>query len=126
MPEYLYQHPTTEKVISVIQGINDEHSYTEDGVEWNRIFTSPQLNTVGTIDPFDQNQFINSTSDTKGTYGDLIDRSKELSEKRKEKLGHDPVLDKHLKNYSEKRGGKAHPNDPRRVMKSDQVNFNFD
>ena len=31
MPEYLYENPETGEVISVIQGVNDDHSYEEDG-----------------------------------------------------------------------------------------------
>lgn len=113
MPEYLYQHPETEEVKSVVQGVREEHVYIENDVKWNRIFTAPQLNTVGTLDPFNKNQFINATSNTKGNYGDLLDRSKELSSQRKEKLGHDPVQDKFFNEYSVQRKGRAHPNDNR-------------
>ena len=100
MPEYLYQHPDTNEIKNVLQGVNDPHVYIENNIKWKRVFTAPQLNTMGTIDPFDKNQFINNTANTKGNYGDLLDRSKELSAQRKEKLGHDPVQNKYFDNYS--------------------------
>ena len=117
MPEYLYQHPETYEVKSVFQKVNDEHVYVVDNIKWNRIFTSPQLNTVGTIDPFNKNQFIDKTANTKGNYGDLLDRSRELSEQRKEQRGHDSVLNKYFDDYSKDRKGSRHPNDTRGTKK---------
>ena len=38
MPEYLYEDPDTGKIVTVIQGINEEHKYQEDGKEFNRLF----------------------------------------------------------------------------------------
>jgi hypothetical protein len=37
-----------------------------------------------------------------------MDRSKELSDKRKQKLGYDPVQKDYFKKYSEKRSGNKH------------------
>ena len=31
MPEYLFENPETGEVISVIQGIDEEHTYSEEG-----------------------------------------------------------------------------------------------
>ena len=44
----------------------------------------------------------------------MWDRSKELSEKRKEKEGRDPVQQQYFKDYSKKRKGVKHPKDPTR------------
>jgi hypothetical protein len=41
--------------------------------------------------------------------GDLWDRSAELSAKRKDKMGKDPVKEKYFENWSKKRKGKKHP-----------------
>jgi hypothetical protein len=50
MPEYLYQHPKTEKIVSIIQSVHDKHEYIDDkNIKWNRIFTAPELNTEGTL-----------------------------------------------------------------------------
>ena len=52
---------------------------------------------------------MNRTSDSKGSYGDLMDRSKEMSQKRAaENGGVDPIKQKYLENYSKERGGKKH------------------
>ena len=41
-----------------------------------------------------------------------MDRAKEAGEKRKDKLGYDPVQKKWFEDYSKQRKGKRHPNDP--------------
>jgi len=113
MPEYLYEHPTNGKTISIVQGINDKHEYIDkNGLKWNRIFTAPELNTEGTLKAdCNEKQFSDYISRTKGTIGDLFDRSAELSEKRKKIIGKDPVKEKYFKNWSKKRKGKKHPLD---------------
>jgi hypothetical protein len=112
MPLYTYEHPETEEVIDVIQGMNDEHVYVDEkGVEWKRVFYSPEASIDSKVDPFDNNSFISKTGNQKGTYGDVIDQSKEMSQRRKDKLGFDPVQQKYFKEYSKKRRGLKHPLD---------------
>jgi len=115
MPEYIFEHPKTKKQVSIIQSINDVHEYWEDGVKFDRVWCNPQLNTAGgKIDAFDKKKFVDKTGRMKGTYGDLLDYSKELSEERKSKLGHDPEKDRHFDDY-EKKVGKKHLLDKRHV-----------
>lgn len=124
MPEYIYKHPDTDDHVILFQGIHDKHEYLDtEGVKWQRVFTAPQLNCVGTIDPFDKNDFVNRTATTKGTYGDLVDRSAELSEQRKAKLGYDPVQNKYFDNYSKARRGVKHAKDTRH---DDSKGYNVD
>lgn len=84
----------------------------EDGIEWE--FTSesaPKSAMFGgeRIDPFSQNQFVEKTGNSKGTFGDVLDRSRELSEKRAQKNGGvDPVKQKYFKDYRKKRNGVRH------------------
>lgn len=111
MPEYLYEDPDTGKIVTVIQGINEEHKYQEDGKEFNRIFTLPNTSIDTQIDPFNKSDFLNKTRGKKGSYGDLWDASKEASQKREEKLGSDPIKKKHFKKYSEARNGMKHQQD---------------
>ena len=112
MPLYTYEHPETEETIDVIQGMNDEHKYIdEDGVKWKRVFYSPEASIDSSIDPFSAQSFRDKTDSTKGTMGDIMDKSKELSQKRKDKLGYDPVQQKYFQNYSKKRRGIKHPLD---------------
>ena len=94
-PIYIYKHPDHEEYVEIIQGMKEDHVYVdEEGVEWEREYTPPNAQIKDTIDPFNKNQFLQKTADSKGTMGDMIDRSKELSEKRKEVLGKDPVQEK--------------------------------
>ena len=113
-PLYTYKHPEKEEYIEVIQGMNDEHVYVdEEGVTWDREYTSPNAQIKDTIDPFNKNQFLQKTADSKGTMGDMMDRSQELSEKRKSILGRDPAQEKFFDNYAKKRMGKRHWDDPK-------------
>ena len=113
MPTYIYKHPKKEEYIEIIQSMNDEHVYfDDDGVEWKRQWTNPQLNTESSIDPFDSKAFVERTGNMKGTYGDLQNYSKELSEQRKNIHGGiDPVEQKHFKKYSKERNGAKHVNE---------------
>ena len=55
---------------------------------------------------------MDATYSKKGTLGDMMDLSKELSEKRENLSGKDKVRDNYFKNYSEKRKGMKHKEDP--------------
>lgn len=106
MPEYLFQNPDTGEIISVIQGINEDHDYSEDGKVFERVFTVPNASIDSEVDPFSVQQFTDKTKSMKGTMGDMWDYSKELSEKRKQiNGGEDPIRKKAEKEYSEKRKG---------------------
>ena len=111
MPLYTFINPHTEEEIDVVQSMKEPHVYVdENGLEWKRKWTLPNATIDADIDPFDKQAFnrkIDSTTGEKGTIGDLWDRSKELSEKRKQKLGYDTVKNKHLDKWSkDRRGGK--------------------
>lgn len=108
MPEYLYQHPESEEVISVIQGMNEEHKFIDDqGIEWKRIFLNPTMSIDSqSIDPFSEQQFMEKTANMKGTVGDMMDYSKELSRQRAEQRGNDPVKTKMFDDYKKKTGVK--------------------
>ena len=65
----------------------------------------------------------------KGTVGDLMDKSKEMSDMRaKESGGVDPILDKKFKDYSKLRGGIKDPQDPSRkkVFENKHVKIKLD
>jgi hypothetical protein len=108
MPIYLFQNPETDEVAEVVLGMNDPKVYQNDGVNWVRIFTIPNAAIDTQVDPHSAKDFVKATN-KKGTIGDLFDRSAELSEKRKEKIGHDPLKEKYYENYSKTRKGKKHP-----------------
>jgi len=123
MPIYIFKHPNKEKYVEVFFGMNDKKFYVdEDGVEWKRSWVSPQLSTEASIDPWSRDDFVNKTSNTKGTLGDMMDRSTELSHKRAEQNGGvDPVKEKYYKDYSKKRGGAVHPHKEKKTFENKHI-----
>ena len=111
MPIYIYQNPKNNEIKEVVQSVHDEHEYYENKIKWNRIFTAPEVNAFDKLNAESTSkQFADLTGKQKGTMGDLWDRSKELSEKRKKIYGgQDPVKNKYYKDWSKKRKGKVHP-----------------
>lgn len=110
MPIYIFTNPKTGKTKEIVQGMNDEHKYSEGGVEWERVFLAPQASIDSKIDPFSQNQFVDKIGATKGSIGDVWERSAEMSAKRAEKSGGtDPVKEKLYADYAKKTKGKEHP-----------------
>ena len=108
MPLYVFQHPESGEVVEVVLGMNDDKFYMDEkGTEWNRVFLAPNANIDADIDPFSSKGFVDKTN-TKGSMGDILERSKEISDKRKDKLGYDPVQQKYFKEYSKKRRGMKH------------------
>ena len=110
MPEYLFEDPDTGEVISVTQGIDEEHTYSEEGRVFNRVFTVPNASIDSRIDANSEADF---TSKTKAkTYGELWDHSAEMSARRAEQHGgKDPVRQEFFKENSDKRAGKKHIDD---------------
>ncbi|NVM34334.1 MAG: hypothetical protein HWN81_01985 [Candidatus Lokiarchaeota archaeon] len=109
-PIYIYKHPELEEYTEVVQGMNDKHVYFDsEGLEWKRVFTIPNASIDSQIDPYSSKQFVESTANKKGSFGDMMDYSKEMSQKRAEANGGiDPVREKTFKDYSEKRNGAKH------------------
>ena len=106
MHEYLFKNPDTDEIISVSQGINEEHTYSEEGKAFDRVFTVPNTSIDSNPDPFSAQQFTEKTKDMKGSMGDMWDYSAELSQKRKQAHGGvDPIRKKAEEKYSKKRKG---------------------
>lgn len=120
MPIYLYSHPETNEIKEVLQSMKEEHSYSEDGVQWRRVFTIPTASIDTKIDPFSASEFIRKTN-KKGTVGDVMDLSAELSEKRAESSGkEDPVKRKLFSDYKNK-VGKDHLMDKPKTIETSKV-----
>ncbi len=113
MPIYQFRHPEHPIVIEEVQKMTDPHIFIDSGgVEWIRVWSAPNTAVDSQPDPFDSKAFIESTKNNKGTLGDLWDQSREASEKRTQKLGYDPVKQQSYKDYSKKRNGMKHKDDP--------------
>jgi predicted nucleic acid-binding Zn ribbon protein len=125
MPLYLYQNEKTGEVREILQSMNDVHEYNgENGEEenWKRIFTIPQASIDTKQDPFSTNDFLDRTKSKKGTYGNMMDYSKELSEKRASVMGGvDPVKQNYYKEYSKNRRGAKHPDTLKKTFENKNV-----
>ena len=128
MPIYIYKHPSKEQYIEVFQSMNDEHIYENNGIKWERQFTSPEISSQKIVDPWDSNAFVNQTGNSKGTIGDMMDRSQELSDMRaKENGGIDPIKEKKQKEYSKTRGGLKDPtSSTTKTFENKHVKVKFD
>jgi len=127
VPIYVYKHPEKEEFEEVLQGMNDEHVYSKDGVEWERVFLAPNAAVSAAIDPFNSNSYIEKTGKMKGTVGDMLDLSAELSEKRAAvNGGKDPVKEKFYENYSKERGGAEHPDKAKSKFENKTIKIDYD
>jgi hypothetical protein len=101
MPYYLFRHPETEELIELFFHMNDEKKFIDEaGLEWRREFVVPQASIDVNIDPHSKRAFMDKTYKA-GTFGEMFDLSKELSEKRGGK--NDPVKQDFKKNWKQKR-----------------------
>lgn len=127
MPVYIYKNPITEECIEVVQSMNDEHKYIdEEGLEWKRVFISSQLKTESSINPWSKNDFVEKTRNTKGSYGDMLDRSAELSQKRSDQNGGvDPIKQNYFSEYSKKRGGAKHIQDRSHIKNNKNIDIKY-
>ncbi len=80
-----------------------------DGELWKRIFTLPFAGVDTKIDHNSSHDFVEKTGKKKGSVGDLLDASKEASERRaKERGGVDPIQQRFFNDYKKKRHGVEH------------------
>ena len=127
MPEYIYKHPEKDEYVSVIQRMTEPHEFLgEDGVKWKRVFSCPQMSISTRIDPFSKNSFLDKTATMRGSTGDIMDMSAELSEKRRVSAGgEDPVKRQHFNDY-EKKVGKKHLKDKPSKIDTKHAVIDFD
>ena len=100
MPLYVFRHPERPIIIEVNQSMKESHIYIdEEGVEWQRVFLSPNMTIDSDINPDSPQDWDSKTCEKKMTIGDAWDKSKELSEQRVKKYGYDPVQQKRFDEY---------------------------
>jgi hypothetical protein len=108
MPLYIFQNPETGETRDVFFKMNDEkHFQDQDGLDWVRIFTSPRVSIDSDIDPYSEQAFVDKTA-RGGTVGDIMDMSKEMSEKRGG-AKNDAVKHDYVKAWKAKRGTNVGP-----------------
>lgn len=111
MPQYEYLNEETGETKLVIQSMDQEHVYFEDGKQWSRVFSSPQAAENTRLNPFDAKAYVNKTgSVNKGSFGDLYNRSADMSAQRADKNGGvDEVKLAYAKKYQSERKGRKLP-----------------
>ena len=83
------------------------------------------MNLDSEVDPFSQADFIRTTGSKKGTMGEMMDLSKEMSHRRAEKNGGtDPVKTKADADYK-KRTGRDAPKNKGRTFESKNVKVEY-
>lgn len=129
MPLYIYLNSETQEYVEIFQKMNDVKEYFgENGDEttWKRIFTVPNASFDSKIDPFKASELARKTGSKKGTYGDLLDKSAELSQQRADIVGGvDPVKVKYFEDYSKTRRGGKHPLDKKSSFENKNVTIDF-
>ncbi len=114
MPLYLFQHIKTGEVHEVMYHMNDAKDYRGPKGKarvgaWKRVYLKPRAAFDSLpVDPFSSKDFARVTN-KKGLVGDMWERSAEMSAKRAEKEGADPVKNRFYRQYSAKRKGHKHP-----------------
>lgn len=94
MPIYEFSNPDEPtEVVSVFMSMNDNHEYYQNGVKWDRVWSVPGVAMDTIIDPYNSADFMKKTQKP-GKMGDLFDLSSELSAKRAERDGIDPIKEK--------------------------------
>lgn len=128
---YQFKNKNTGKIIDVVMSMREyKHYRGENNNEdfWERVYDAPQVNAGNTkvIDPFDKRSFVNKTGNMKGTYGDLLDYSAELSERRALKIGgEDPLKRKYFDEYKKKTNGKRHIKDMPKKIETKNAKIEF-
>lgn len=114
MPQYLFESIDNPEIteyffftMKEVPAVSQEW-VDEKGLKWKRIFTVPNASVDGNINPYSSVDFIRKTENKKGTLGDIMDKSRELSEKRAKTTGKDPVKEKYFEQYSKQRRGRKH------------------
>ena len=131
---YKFQNTKTGEIHEVEMSMKDYGPYkgpNGDDENWERVYEAPQINmgvsTAKSIDPWDNNSFVNRTKDMKGSYGEMLDHAKDLSDQRaKQSLtGEDPLKKKYLKEYSDKREGKKHVSEMKKTVENKHIRIDL-
>jgi hypothetical protein len=122
MPEYTFFNTETEEYRDVFFKMNDKKIYSgEDGSEvgkWRRVFHAPNasVDSVSNINPFDIKGAVEKTRNKKGSVGEMWDASREMSERRQDKIGgEDPIKRKFFDSYEKSQGVKHFHDKPDKI-----------
>lgn len=128
---YQFRNKKTGKIIDIVMSMKDYKHYrgqNNDDDNWERIYDMPQVNigNASVVDPFDNKSFVNKTGNMKGKYGDLLDYSSELSDRRAALAGgEDPLKRKYFDDYKKKTNGKRHLKDLPKKIETKNATIEF-
>ncbi len=128
---YQFRNTKTGKIKDVVMPMKEYKPYRgENGNEdfWERVYDLPQVNigNAKVVDPFDNKAFVNKTGNMQGKYGDLLDYSSELSERRAAlNGGEDPIKRKYFDEYKKKTNGKKHVKDRPKKIETKNAKIEF-
>ena len=95
---YKFEHTKTGELHEVEMSMKDYEPYkgpNGDDEHWQRVYEAPQISmgvsTAKSIDPWDNNSFVNRTKQMQGSYGEMYDHAEELSAKRAKESFTPPV-----------------------------------
>lgn len=128
---YQFKNKKTGKIIDIVMPMKEyKHYCGENGDEdfWERVYDLPQVNigNAKVVDPFDNKGFVSKTANMKGRYGDLLDYSSELSDRRAAlNGGEDPIKRKYFDDYKKKTNGKKHVKDRPKTIETKNAKIEF-
>lgn len=123
---YLYTDDCSGETVEVFQKMNDKHVFFgPDGKQWRRVYTVPTASVDNKIDPFSKQDFVEKTGRKKGTFGDLLDASKDAHLARIQKEGRDLVKEKWLKDYKTTNGVDHFDSKKDKVIKKNGITIDF-
>ncbi len=117
MPYYRFFNPKSGEYRDIFFRVNEKKEFSENGEKWERVFLPAQISTDTQWNEFSERDFVEKSGRKTGSYGDLLDKAKELGEKREKKMGKDPHKENYLKKWSKTRRGKQHPEVKQKILK---------
>ncbi len=117
MPLYVFERVddpavTTDLLYSMNTAPSIGKVVVVDKIQWRRVAVKPQASFDTKADPRSVDDFLKVTN-KRQSVGDMLDRSKEMAIKRREKEGVDTVQQGYFKDYSRRRRGTVHPEQKR-------------
>lgn len=114
MPYYDFLKQSTGEIKTLFFHMNDKKEYTDEtGYKWTRLFSKPNAAVDSQWDAFSSKDFSQKVGNKRGSYGDILDKSAELSKIRESKEGVDTVKQSYYDSYAKKRKGRRHQNEKR-------------
>ena len=128
---YQFKNKKTGKIVDIVMSMKDYKPYrgkSDNEVHWERVYDVPQVNigNATVVDPFNNKAFVNKTGGMTGKYGDLLDYSSELSDRRAALAGgEDPLKRKYFHDYKKKTNGKKHIKDIPKKIETKNARIEF-